>query len=357
MSTPKLNILNHVPDWLYDISPNELHSKLSGPTLIHLTGHREEPVFVSVLLHGNETTSFFAIQELLKHYREQKLPRNLSIFIGNIEAAKHNLRRLENQVDYNRVWNHAGFYHDSSEAEVMAQVVDEMRRRNVFVSIDIHNNTGLNPHYACINRLEDSFYHLATLFSRTVIYFTHPQGVQSQAFAELCPAVTVECGQVGHERGTLHARQYIEACLGLSALPAHPIPKHDIDLFHTVATVKIAPNISFAFENHSENHIENQSEGQSSDANADVLFTNDLDKSNFSELPAGTTLAKVSHKVTAPITVTNEHGREMYSEYFTIYDHELRTSCPLMPSMLTTDEYVIEKDCLCYLMERMTQLA
>jgi len=341
MATPKLNILNHVPDWFYDISPKDLHSRLPGPTLIHLTGHREEPVFVSVLLHGNETTGFFAIQELLNNYRSQTLPRNLSIFIGNIEAAKHDLRRLENQVDYNRVWNHAGFSHDSPEAEVMAQVVDEMRRRNIFVSIDIHNNTGLNPHYACINRLDDSYYHLATLFSRTVIYFTHPQGVQSQAFAELCPAVTVECGQVGHEHNTLHARQYIEACLGLSALPAHPIPKHDIDLFHTVATIKIATQTSFSF----------------SDANADLLFSADLDKMNFSELPAGTTLAKVNHKVTAPITVINEHGREMYSEYFTVYDHELRTTCPLMPSMLTTDEYVIEKDCLCYLMERMTQLA
>ncbi len=341
MTTPQLNIIHHLPTWLYHIHPTDLHKHLPGPTLIHLAGHREQPLFVSVLLHGNETTGFIAIQALLKNYREQKLPRSLSIFIGNIEAAKHDLRRLESQVDYNRVWNHEGFNHSSAEAQIMVQVVDEMRRRNVFVSIDIHNNTGLNPHYACINRLEDSFYHLATLFSRTVIYFTHPKGVQSQAFAEVCPAVTIECGQVGKARGILHARQYIEACLGLSALPAHPIPKHDIDLFHTVATIKIAPHISFSFN----------------DSNADLLFFHDLDKLNFSELPAGTVLAKVKSNVQAPIRVINEHFREMFAEYFSIYDHELRTTCPLMPSMLTTDEDIIKKDCLCYLMERMTQLA
>jgi len=150
-----------------------------------------------------------------------------------------------------------------------------------------------------------------------VIYFTQPNGVQSQAFAELCPAVTVECGQVGQERGTLHARQYIEACLGLSALPSHPIAKHDIDLFHTVATIKIASHVSFSF----------------SDPGADVLFSRNLDKFNFSELPIGTVLAKVKPNVSAPITVINEYTRDMYSEYFHVYDHELRTTCPVMPSI------------------------
>ena len=55
----------------------------------------------------------------------------------------------------------------------------------MFASIDIHNNTGLNPHYGCVNRLDPPFLHLATLFSRIVVYFKRPLGVQSAAFASV----------------------------------------------------------------------------------------------------------------------------------------------------------------------------
>ncbi|HBC41553.1 MAG TPA: peptidase M14, partial [Pseudanabaena sp.] len=34
------------------------------------------------------------------------------------------------------------------------QVIAEMRSRGVFASIDVHNNTGRNPHYGFITHLE-----------------------------------------------------------------------------------------------------------------------------------------------------------------------------------------------------------
>ena len=57
---------------------------------------------------------------------------------------------------------------------MMRDVVAQMRLRRVFASIDIHNNTGSTQHYACVNRLDPPFLHLATLFSRTVVYFRRP---------------------------------------------------------------------------------------------------------------------------------------------------------------------------------------
>lgn len=96
--------LDFVPDGLLSVSAESLHSILNKPTLIHLTGKHPEPLFVSVLLHGNETTGFFAIQELLKQYQDQTLPRSLSIFFGNIKAASLGLRRLDGQPDFNRIW-------------------------------------------------------------------------------------------------------------------------------------------------------------------------------------------------------------------------------------------------------------
>jgi hypothetical protein len=83
-----------------------------------------------------------------------------------------------------------------------------MIRRGVFASIDVHNNTGLNPHYACVNRLDKEFLWLASLFGRLVIYFTHPKGTQTAAFAPFCPAVTLECGKPEHPYGVEHAFEY-----------------------------------------------------------------------------------------------------------------------------------------------------
>ena len=58
-----------------------------------------------MLQHGNEVTGWEAVRRLLKsHYQIDELPRSLLIFIGNPLAAKHRLRRLDDQPDFNRCW-------------------------------------------------------------------------------------------------------------------------------------------------------------------------------------------------------------------------------------------------------------
>jgi hypothetical protein len=70
----------------------------------------------------------------------------------------------------------------------MAQtIVDIMIEKQLFASIDIHNNTGLNPHYSCINKLAPQFFQLATLFGRFVVYFTRPKGVQASVSLSFVP--------------------------------------------------------------------------------------------------------------------------------------------------------------------------
>ena len=146
-----------------------------------MPGRRGEPLFVSILLHGNEDVGLLAIQQVLREHPGQPLPRALSLFIGNVEAARRGVRRLDHQPDYNRVW--PGADEDGlPEHSMMRGIVDEMRRRRVFASIDLHNNTGRNPHYSCINRLEDRQLQLASLFGRTVVVFERPHGVQSMGF-------------------------------------------------------------------------------------------------------------------------------------------------------------------------------
>lgn len=330
-----LNQYHELPDGLLDADAGQLAELLGGPSLIHLPGRREQPLFVSLLLHGNETTGLRALQALLRRYAQRELPRALSFFIGNVEAARDGLRRLAGQPDYNRVWPGTE-YQDSAEQRMMAEIVDIMRPRQPFASIDLHNNTGINPHYACINRIDYRFMHLASLFSRTLVYFVRPRGVQSMAFAELCPAVTVECGKVGQSAGEEHALEFVDACLHLSEIPDHPVAAHDVDLFHTVAIVRVPRTYSFGF-------------GEKA---VDICFVDDLDRLNFRELPAGTTLAHIDGIDGLPLEASDEEGNEVAERFFRVEDNMLRTVRTVMPSMFTLDERVIRQDCLGYLMER-----
>jgi len=93
-----------LPPGLLDLPAARLGELLPGPALIHLPGRRTPPLFVSVLLHGNEDTGWLAAQSVLKKFVSAELPRALSLFIGNVEAARSGLRRLDGQPDYNRVW-------------------------------------------------------------------------------------------------------------------------------------------------------------------------------------------------------------------------------------------------------------
>lgn len=333
-----LTVLDALPERLLDTDATDLHGVLPGPTLIHLGGRRAEPLFVSVMLHGDEETGWVALRELLRRHAGRELPRALSLFIGNVVAARHRVRFLPGQPDYNRVWNaRPAVAAGRPEHRMMQQVLEAMRARRVFASIDIHNNTGINPHYACVRRLDPRHLHLATLFSRTVVYFTKPEGVQTAAFSRLCPAVTVECGRSSDPHGAAHALEFLEACLRLSAVPEHPVAPHDIDLFHSVAIVKVPPDATL---------------GIGPDAEADIRLIEDLDHLNFRELPAGTLIGWIRPGSRARLEAWDEQGRETGARFFGVRDGEIRLTVPVMPSMLTVDLRAIRQDCLGYLMER-----
>lgn len=332
-----LQEIDHLPEGLLDLDASQLQGRLQGPTLMHLRGRREPALLVSVLMHGNETTGWEAVRRLLRNYQapDRVLPRSLFLFVSNVSAAAQGVRRLDRQPDYNRVWPGC---EDSGSAEhaMMQRVVDIMRNRGCFASIDVHNNTGLNPHYACVNVIDSRFLHLATLFSRTVVYFIRPCGVQSMAMSKICPAVTLECGKPGDSHGVDHAASYLDACLHLAEHPRHPVAVQDIDLFHTVATVKVPENLSFGFN----------------EPGVDIEFAEDLEYLNFRELPRGTALARIRDGVAPALYAYDEQGRDVAGRYFLRQDGELRLRVPAMPSMLSRDRRVVRQDCLCYLMER-----
>jgi succinylglutamate desuccinylase len=329
-----LQVYDDIPAGLLACEAQDLYTILPGPSLLHLPGEKPEPLFISVLLHGNETTGWEAVRAVLQDYQGRRLPRSLSLFIANVSAAAKGVRHLDEQPDYNRIWKAEG--HHAEEAMVR-QILEQMRERNVFASIDIHNNTGRNPHYACVNRLATSFFQLATLFSRTVVYFLKPDSVLSMAFAELCPSVTVECGKVAERSGVQHAREFIQNALALDHFADESMDVHSLNVFHTVAVVKLREEMSIGVDQ----------------ADRDLDLLPEVDQYNFLEIQPGTPLARVHHDRAMPLYAHNEFGKDVSERYFEIRDGYLCNMVPVMPSMMTLDVEVVKQDCLCYLMERL----
>lgn len=346
----KLNQINQIPQGLLELEDiSKLHTILPRPTLLHIEGSDPRPLFVSVLLHANESTGFFAIQSLLKKYQQHPLPRSIMTFIGNIEASKAQVRRLDGQPDYNRVWP-GGNCDGCAEADLMQQVIDTVSATNPFASIDIHNNTGKNPHYGCINKLENEFLHLASLFSRTVVFFESPKGVQSMAMAEHCPAITLECGKPDEPHGIEHARDYVDTVLHLESLSNKAITDHDVTVYHTVARVLVPESTKFDFK------AEHEPKPESSDH--DVCFETNFDKLNFSELAQGHVFGQVRTEDNPPVHIQaiDDDDNIVTQEFFTVRDNKLTLNKVVMPAMITLDKKIIRQDCLCYLMEPLDHL-
>ncbi len=330
-----LTVWDRLPDGLLEAHPTELAELLGGPALLLLPGRREPPLFASVLQHGNEVSGIQAIQQVLAAHRGRELPRSLALFVGNVAAAREGLRHLDGQPDYNRVWPGTD-RPESPETRMTAEITGELRRRGCFASIDVHNNSGRNPPYACINRPDPAHAALATLFSRTVVYFTRPRGVQSIAFSEFCPATVLECGPPGSPEPTARAAETIDAALRLEHLDPRSVPL-DLALFHTVAVVRVNPGVDFGF----------------GDQRRRLTLPDDLDRLNFREVPPGTTFAWVAQDTPAPVLAVDNAGQDATGRYFEIRGRALRTRREVMPVMLTLDTRVIRQDCLCYLMERL----
>jgi succinylglutamate desuccinylase len=329
-----LTRLHALPDGLLDAKARDLHQILDGPTLIHLPGRRTPELFVSVLLHGNEDVGLVAIQQVLKAYAGRELPRAMSILIGNVQAAQAGLRRLDDQPDYNRVWPGTVAHAHTAEHAVMQEVHDIMTSRGLFASIDIHNNTGLNPHYSVVSQLDPDTLHLARLMTRTVVWFRGPPGSQTAAFAQHCPSVAVECGKPGVAANEAAATRFIEACLHLTSFPSQPVREADIDLYHTMALVTVAPDVPFGFGTP---HLPLDLDAQ-------------LDHLNFVMLQPGAIFGRAT--LAAPLDVRDESGRDVSSDFFEVTDGQVRLTRTAMPAMLTLDAHVVRQDCLCYLMER-----
>lgn len=329
------DIYNSLPDGFLDTPPEKLGSLFNGPSVLHLEGEKEGPIFLATLLHGNEPTGLSAIQKYLrKFFRNGKLaplPRSLILFVGNVLAAEQNLRLLPGQLDYNRIWSGVG----SPEQEMAQSTIEYAKSHNVFLSVDIHNTSGKNPHYSCVNQLDAQCINLARLFSSTLIYFAEPHEVLSLAFSKICPSITIEAGKPDEPDSEPHVLAFLDTLFDLSSIPT-TLTGNDLRVFHSMVRIKVPDESRIGFLNQSSEN--------------DFCFPEKMDSMNFNELPVNTLLGWRNNP-NLSLLVLDEHNRNVESDYLQYNGAEIRLKRSVIPSMISTDEKIVHQDCLGYLME------
>jgi hypothetical protein len=260
------------------------------------------------------------------------LPRSLCVFIGNVNAAAEGMRTLPDQQDYNRIWRNA-----TGEEGVMAQAVAaSLAGRPLFAAIDLHNNTGHNPHYAVLTDLAPENLGLAYLFADKAVFIEEPDTVIAHIFADQCPAITLELGPVADPGCDERALDYLQRCLTLDRVPT--ATPRDLSLFRTRVRVHVPGAIAFSFAD------ENRT--------APLVLTGGVEGVNFHELPAGSIFGRTSQALGDVLQVLDVAHRDVTSRYFGLDGGEIVMRQAVTPAMYTTDPEVIRQDCLCYFMER-----
>ncbi|MGE0626096.1 MAG: hypothetical protein AB7I04_16725 [Pseudomonadales bacterium] len=334
-----LRIHTAIPDGLLDCDATGLQVHLGGPTLIHLKGRRSPALFVSVLLHGNETSGWDGLRRYLRDCG--RLPRDLTIFIGNTHAAQVGLRALPDEPDFNRIWRDATGPGAAVAAAVKAAIADVP----FFASVDLHNNTGHNPYYAVVTDLEPHNLGLAYLFSDKAVYVEEPDTVLTRVFEGRCPAVALEVGPIGDPRCADRVEEFLGRCLEIDEVP-EALPGN-LSLFRTRVRVHVRDEADFGFS------------GEAPDAERitaaapSLLLTGGVEAVNFHELPRGTVFGTSALPPGRVLKVLDTAHRDVTDDFFEHDGEYLLLRQSVVPAMYTTDPYVIRQDCLCYFMERL----
>lgn len=320
-----LRRIEGLPPGLLDVEASALNEWLGAPTLLRLKGRERTPILISVLLHGNETSGWDGLRQVLRHHATG-LPRDLLILIGNVEAAAAGVRTLPDQADFNRIWRPAS----GIGAEVLAGIADEP----LLAVVDLHNNTGQNPPYAVLTDLSPGSLGLACLYDSGVgVFIEEPDTVLTRAFAGRAPSVALELGPVADAQAIPRAIRYLDKLFALGELPTGRMD--DLRLFRTLARVHPPVEATFGFSG-------------IGDGSLDLVLDAGMEASNFRALPAGAEFGVARNGFNLRV-LDNQH-QDVTARFLEVRDGRILATEPLIPAMYTTDEKVIRQDCLCYLM-------
>ena len=304
----KLQLKTGFPTAVAALPAQALADVLRGPTLFDLRRTGVRPLFVSVLVHGNETSGWDAV----RHLTRELLEASVLLFVGNVAAAKVGLRTLPGRPDFNRVWQDG----DSPEAAVAKAVAQRARAANPWLAVDIHNTTGRNPPYSVVADTDAPTLAAARAFAEHALLATQPNGFQTGVFANFCTAITLEVGMPGDPASTDRATEFLRHLLHR---PQSECAVPPLALFETVARVTLGE---------------------------DAVIVPEMQRFNFRTAPVGATLVRQG-----AISARTADGRDVSDAYFTQDDEATVLKRPSVIASYTGDMDAARQDCLCYLLE------
>ncbi|MEE2526772.1 succinylglutamate desuccinylase/aspartoacylase family protein [Hyphobacterium sp. HN65] len=326
----RLDRMDQLPGAMARTAARDVRTLFPESTLITLEGRQKDPLFVSALIHGNETVGWEALKKLQAWMTHHPLPRSLLIFIGNVRAAEQQKRMVPGRPDYNRIWKGG----DTPEHALAARVLAEARAARPFAAIDLHNNTGANPLYALVHERRAPDLQLTSLFAAHAMWTRNPPGTLSEALSDFCPAITAECGHSGIAANEEAAFNLILDALHIDHWRGEA--DLDLDVYRVTGRIEIDPDAAIVFEH---------------GAAGDIELPASLEKWNFFDRPAGSTFARLLNGKDV-VRVCDDDGRDVTEDVFRREGDRLLLTRDFTPAMLTVNETAIRADCLGYLMEK-----
>jgi hypothetical protein len=324
-----------LPDRLLDLDDLELLEELERPTLIRVPGNGEQPARgIATLLHGDEDTGYRAALRVLRRRRVH--PFDLYVVIGNVRAAladggfQH--RFLDGQEDLNRVW---GLQPTTRMRLAADGILSELRRARIASMVDVHNNSGTNPYYAIVTRLDVTDLKLATTFTTTVLHWQLDVATLMEALGDDCTAIAIECGLPGRQDSLAFAVDGLRRHLG--SPPLHHLDiASDYDLFGDLHKVVVRPEVRFTF-------------GGELGEEFDFVVDQDADAYNFRSVPPGHVIGRVPPDSAMPLRVLGPGGDDVTEKYVAVDDGRVVTTREFTPVMMTRTAIAARRDCLFYI--------
>ena len=304
-----LNIVASLPAAIAQLPAPALAEALGGPTLFDLRKPDVPPLFVSVLLHGNETSGWDAVRRLV----DEISSASLLLFVGNVEAARRDVRSMPDGPDFNRVWGGG----DTQEAAIADEVTAFVAAARPYLAVDVHNNTGDNPPYAVVTDTCPRTLSVARAFARRALLTAQPDGFLSRRFADFCTAVTVEVGMPRDAESTERATSFLARLLASATAPDDD--PADLALFETTARVLLADG---------------------------AVIDPTAQRFNFRSAPAGTALTR-----SGPLVAEDASGADVTRAYLAHENGAMVLKHDTHLAMYTGSEESARLDCLCYLLQ------
>ncbi|WP_144391927.1 hypothetical protein [Pleionea sediminis] len=318
-------------------SPQRWLEQLDTSTIIEFKGQNSsEWRVLSVLIHGNEPSGFFAVFEFLKNQLRPTV--NLAIIISSVRAARHppyfTHRFVPGEFDLNRRFGvslTSEKVHDGV-TELATEIIHYIQSKSPSLIVDLHNTSGNGPEFAVSVSDDLSIKQLASVFTKTMV-ITHlvVGSLMEQNFN--CPIVTIECGGAQNSRSHKIAYQGLVDFAQMESMPVLDEPI--FETYYHPFRIEARSGVSLDY-------------GEYHNRDVDITLRQDIERFNFTEIEAGTELGWINRTLTDCIQAKSESGEDVVNSLFSVKDLKIIAKRPMKLFMATCRADIAVSDCLFY---------